>query len=373
MLFTCTKENLARALSVVSGVAGRGGNLPILQNIAIHAHESNVELVGTDLEVALRGFVRAKVDKTGSFTVPAKTLQEVVGVLADTNITIEAKDGGLQVSAGSTSTHIKGVGTDDFPVIPEVQEEKHYLLDAVSFKQALSQVLVAVARNEIRPELAGVYMGLFTDRHNGMILAATDSYRLAEKKVSVKQGDEEHVCIVPAKTIGEMIRILGLVKLGASEHDARLWVSENQIALRFDQFEMTSRLVDGKYPDYAQIIPDKFATTSVFPVDEAVKHIKGAAVFTTTGMNAVSFDVNASQNSVAVSSTSAQTGAYSAEIDADVTGEENSILLNHRYVYDGLNHMSGPVAFEVNSAEMPCMFHPIEDDSYKYIVMPIRQ
>ncbi len=373
MLFTCTKENLTKALGLVSGVVGRGVNLPILGNIAIHAKESNVEIIATDLEIAMRVVVRAKVDNVGSFTVPAKTILDVVSVLSDTNVEVSLKEGELEVKAGSTSTSIKGASTDDFPVIPDIQEETNYLIDATHLRESLSKALVAVARNDIRPELAGIYAGFFTEQHKGLVLAATDSYRLAEKKVSVKQGDSEFSCIIPAKTAGEMVRILSLSKGEGVESDARVWVSENQIALRYDNFEMTSRLVDGKYPDYKQIIPSDFNTSAVFAVEEITKHIKGASLFTTSGVNAISFDVNASENTIAISSTSAQTGAYSAIIEADVTGDENSTLLNHRYVYDGLNNMKGNVAFSLNSSDAPCLFRSVEDDSYLYIVMPIRQ
>ncbi len=374
MLFTSTKENFSHALNLINSVAGRGGNLPILSNILIHAKESNVELIATDLEIALRMNVRAKVDKTGSFTVPAKTLNDVVQLISDNSIEIELKENELEVRAGSSSTKIKGQSDEEFPVIPEIEENHHYLLDAQLFKDSLSKVLIAAARNEIRPELAGTYFGLLTGGNKELVLAATDSYRLAEKKIPVKQGEDEVSCIVPIKTVSEMIKVIGLSKGEQSESDVRLWVSDNQIAIRYNGFEMTSRLVDGKYPDYTQIIPSSFKTTATLPVDTTIKHIKAASLFTTNGINAVSFDVNASENNIAVSSTSAQTGEHSSVVDADVSGEENSILLNHRYVLDGLQHINGTdVEFLLNSSEMPCMFRGKGDESYLYIVMPIRQ
>ena len=137
---------------------------------------------------------------------------------------------------------------------------------------------------------------------------------------------------------------------------------------------MTSRLVEGTYPDYTQIIPTEFATTAMVPIDDFVKRIKAASLFTADGVNAVSFDMNAEQKNVGISSTSTQAGEHSSEIDGEVSGQENSILLNHRYVLDGLQHMAGSsVTFLVNNSEQPCMFRPSDVEDYLYIVMPIRQ
>jgi DNA polymerase-3 subunit beta len=137
---------------------------------------------------------------------------------------------------------------------------------------------------------------------------------------------------------------------------------------------MTSRLVDGQYPDYTQIIPKEFKTSALFSTSQLVKEIKAASLFTTSGVNAISLDLNSSENSIGVSSTSTQTGEYASEIAAEITGTENSILLNHRYVLDGLNNISTEsTVLKIISGDSPCLLAPQNDDSYLYIVMPIRQ
>ena len=257
--------------------------------------------------------------------------------------------------------------------MPEIDEARAYIVDAEKLREALSKIVIAAAKNEIRPELSGLYAGFFTERYQGLILAATDSYRLAEIHVPVAQGTDEARCIIPARTAYEMIRLIGLSKEAGGENQVRLFVGDNQLGMRYNSFEMTSRLVDGAYPDYAQIIPANFKTTATFPIDAMVNKIKAAGLFTTMGVNAVSFDLNAADKNIAVSSTSTQTGQHDSKIDADVEGEENSILLNHRYVLDGLLQMDGEAEFKVNSADAPCLFMPKGKDDYVYIVMPIRQ
>jgi DNA polymerase-3 subunit beta len=171
-----------------------------------------------------------------------------------------------------------------------------------------------------------------------------------------------------------MIRLLALAKDEQGENQVRLWVSESQVAIRYDDFELSSRLIDGKYPDYTQIIPNSFKTSAVFSVPAMVNKIKAASLFTTTGVNAVAFDLNSAEGAIAISSTSTQTGEHSSELEAEVKGEENSILLNHRYVLDGLQGLSGEeVEFKMNSGDAPCLFKEKGKDDYLYIVMPIRQ
>lgn len=374
MKFTCTKENLSHALDIVSSIANKHVNLPILANILIHAEESVVRLTATNLEVAVRANLRAKVEKPGSFTVPAKTLADFVHLLGDEQVEVELQESELSIKCASSATKIKGSPADEYPIVPGVEEKYAYVLSVSEFKDALSQTVFAAAKNEIRPELSGVYFGLFTERYAGLVLAATDSYRLAERTVAVEQGKDEAKCIVPARSLYEIIRLLGLSHGQQSESNVRLWLSENQIAIRYDDFEMTSRLIDGKYPDYAQIIPDKFKTAAVFAAGAMINKIKAASLFTTTGVNAVVFDLNKDQNTIGVSSTSTQTGEHSSEIDAEITGEENSTLLNHRYVLDGLQSIdTEEIEFKVNSGDSPCMFKPKGKEGYIYIVMPIRQ
>jgi DNA polymerase-3 subunit beta len=373
MKFTCTKENINKVLNLVSPLASKQGHLPILMNIMIVANESKVDMIATNLEIAVRASLRAKVDQVGSFTVPAKTIADYINLLSDSQVEISLEGNELIVTSGNSSTKIKGMPSDEFPVVPEVEDSNVYTLSVDDFKNAMTKTVIASAKNEIRPELSGVYMGFFKSRYKGLILAATDSYRLAESKINIEQGENEMELIVPSRTVYDMIRLLSLSKDGEKETKVRIWVSNNQIALRYDDFEMTSRLVDGKYPDYAQIIPGEFKSTATFPTDVMIKKIKAAGLFTATGVNAVSFDFNVENKTVSVSSTNTQTGQHNSEIDADVSGEENSILLNHRYVLDGLQHIGNEVDFKVNGSDAPCMLQEKGNDKYIYIVMPIRQ
>ncbi|MFA7654445.1 MAG: DNA polymerase III subunit beta [Candidatus Magasanikbacteria bacterium] len=374
MKFSCTKEKLAKTLALVVGVAGKNINLPILGNILIKADTQKVEIITTNLELAVVASLRSKTEEAGSFTVPARTLMDFVNLLSDEKVDIELQDNELLVKCGKSSTKIKGTPADEFPIIPSLEDGKGFLIGVEDLKQGLGQVLPAVAKNDIRPELAGLYVGFNTENQPGLIMAATDSYRLAEKKMKINQGAETIKVIIPGRTAQEMNHILTVAEADEAEKNVRILVGENQIALHYDSVQLVSRLVDGQYPDYTQIIPKEFKTTAFFSANQLIKEVKAASLFTTTGVNAVSLDLNTSENSIGVSSTSTQTGEYTSEIPAELTGEENSILLNHRYVLDGLNNIPQDTAvLKVINGDSPCLLASQGDDSYLYIVMPIRQ
>jgi len=374
MKFSCTKEKLNKALSLVVGVANKNINLPILGNILIRAEIQKVELIVNNLELAVVANLSAKTEAPGAFTVPARTLSDFIALLPNENIEVELKENELAVTCGKSSTKIKGAPAEEFPMIPAVEEGRGFAVNTADFKRGLAQVLPAVAKNDIRPELSGVCFNFNSEYYNGLVIAATDSYRLAEKKLPLASGTDNVRIIMPGRTAQELSHVLALSEGSDSEPTVRILVGENQVAINYDSVQLISRLVDGQYPDYAQIIPKEQKTTAVFPTDRLVKEIKAASLFTTTGVNAVSLDLNVSQGTIGVSSTSTQTGEYSSEISADLKGEENSILLNHRYILDGLNNLgSDTTTLQVISGDNPCMLLPDNDKSYLYIVMPIRQ
>ena len=374
MKFSCTKENLAHALALVAGVASKNINLPILGNVLLKADGQKVEIICTNLELAIIVNLRSKIEASGSFTVPSRTLADFVNLLPDETVNLEVKENELVVTCGKSSTKIKGTAADEYPVIPSAEGDKGILLKADDLKEGLAQVVPAVARNDIRPELAGVFFGINTNGFDGLTLAATDSYRLAEKKIKLIQGQSEKKIILPGRTAQEMVHILSLTGSEIAEPNARVLFNDNQIVLNYDSVQLISRLVDGQYPDYTQIIPKDAKTTAEFSNSQLVKEIKAASLFTTTGVNAISFDLNVSSSSIGISSTSTQTGEYFSEINAELQGQENSILLNHRYVLDGLNNMTGEkTLLKVISGESPCIFSSKTDESFLYIVMPIRQ
>jgi DNA polymerase-3 subunit beta len=318
--------------------------------------------------------IRAKIDNPGSFTVPARTLTDFVNLLQDEKIDIEQKENELVVSCGKSSTKIKGIPADEYPVIPSIGDGQGFLVSVEDMKRGLSQVNLAAARNDIRPELSGVLFAFNLENSGQLVMAATDSYRLAEKKIKLMQGKESFRVIVPGRTSQEIAHILSSTNELGSEKSVRIILSDNQIAVNYNSVQMISRLVEGQYPDYTQIIPNEFKTTAEFSVAKMAKEIKAASLFTTIGVNAVAFDIEPASEEIRIASTSTQTGEYKSGMEATITGEKNAILLNHRYLLDGLNSINGDVGtLKIINGDSPCILTGKGEENYLYIVMPIRQ
>ncbi|PIT88555.1 MAG: DNA polymerase III subunit beta [Candidatus Magasanikbacteria bacterium CG10_big_fil_rev_8_21_14_0_10_36_32] len=370
MKITCTKENLASALSLVSGVATKNINLPILNNVLIKADSQKVEIISTNLELAIIVNIRSIVEKPGSFTVPARTLTDFINLLPDEKIELELKDNEMQITCGHSATKIKGSPADEFPIIPAADGNNGFLVETAEFKKGLSQVLPAVAKNDIRPELSGIS---FNFDENELIMAATDSYRLAEKKIKLSQGKEKIKIIVPGRTAQEINHILSFNTL-ENEKNVRILLSENQIVINYDSVQLISRLVEGQYPDYVQIIPKDFKTTAEFSLSKIIKEIKAASLFSTSGVNGINFDLENDKSIIKISSMSTQTGEYNSEAEANIKGENNSILMNFRYILDGLNNLDGDTGIlQMINGNSPCIISSKDDAKYLYIVMPIRK
>lgn len=375
MKLTSTRENLLYSLEIANSFAGKHANLPILQNVLIRAHESGVEISATNLEVSIKTHIRAKVEEPGSFTVPARTLTEYVRLIMNDQIELKLEGNELVIQSAGSETKIKGFPAEEYPVIPAIEEGHTYLINAQSLKEQIDRVVISCAKNEIRPEFSGIFCRFKSERYEGLIMAATDSYRLSEAQVPLAQGtDEDITCIVPGRVAYEIARLIQLGRQHEGEENVRVMISSNQISIRYDKFEMVSRLIDGRYPDYTQIIPTEFRHKAAFSVPEITNKIKAASLFTTAGVNAISFELNPAKKQIGVTSVSAQTGEHVSYVDAEVTGEELTVLLNHRYVLDGLQHMKqDEVEMNINTADAPCLFQVKGDETFKYIVMPIRQ
>jgi len=374
MQFISLQENLKRGLNIVGHVTTKNINLPILNNILIKAEGGNIELVSTNLEIGITHQIRGKIESEGQFTVDAKLIGEYVGLLSGgEKVKVETKENELKIECGSYKTKIKGESAKDFPLIPNISRSNFFSCKSGELKKALGGVIFAVSNSENRIELTGV---LFSFNKNKLNLAATDSYRLAERELNIKNNgvDGEQKVIVPAKTVQELLRVLGGLEGGelGEEQEVKFYLSENQILFTVDSVELISRLINGHYPDYKQIIPSKSQTDVLIERPELIRAVKAAALFSKTGINDIT--VLFSKDKIIVSSFSGTSGESQIEIEAEVKGIDNEVTINFRYLLDGLNNIEGGmVRLGVLNNTTPCVLRPEKEDNYLYIVMPIRQ
>ncbi|MFA6588401.1 MAG: DNA polymerase III subunit beta [Patescibacteria group bacterium] len=368
MKFICTQENLARGLNMVSHIAGRSTTLPILKNVLIKAEAEGVSLATTNLEIAITTQVRGKVERSGEFTVQARVVLDYLNLLPPGNVTFELVNGELMVSSSDSKTTLKGLPAEDFPVIPKVQDGARLSLPAKTLKTLLSQTVFAVASDEARPEINGV---LFHLKDQDLTLAATDSYRLAEAKAKLTTTKEEQKIIVPNRSLLEWLRV------APEAGDITLTISDNQISFIAEDVELVSRLIEGQFPDYTQIIPSQFSTQVNFENDGFSKVLRQVGLFCRSGINDFTLTYQTT-NELILSAANAQVGASDVKMSASVDGKDGKIVFNWRFLLDGLNVLgTDEVILRLNDEKSPGLLEPKDHDKlptkFRYLVMPIRQ
>jgi DNA polymerase-3 subunit beta len=369
------QENIKNGLFAVGHIAGKNINLPILNNVLVEAKEGNIKLITTDLEIGITSLIRGKIEKEGAFTIESKIISEYMSLLPNVKVDIEKKDNKITVKCDNYNTTIKGLPADEFPLIPSVDKKIYFKTKAEEFKKALSQVVFAVSNSETRVELSGV---LFSFNKEKLVIAATDSYRLAEKEVKVLTNtEEERKVIVPAKTLQEIIRILSGQRneeLSEGGDEIQFYLSDNQILFTIGNTEIVSRIIEGQYPDYKQIIPTKSETIAMINRAELMRAVKAGSIFSKTGINDINIDLPMGKNKIIISSASSQSGENITELDAVVNGKDNAIVINHRYLLDGINNINSEnIKLEITNGNTPCVLKPEDSKDYLYIIMPIKQ
>ncbi|PIR06586.1 MAG: DNA polymerase III subunit beta [Candidatus Komeilibacteria bacterium CG11_big_fil_rev_8_21_14_0_20_36_20] len=366
MKIICTQENLNKGLNLVSNIANKNSNLLILNNVLLRADKDGLILITTDLEVGIKAFVRSKIEDPGAFTVDAKLLNNFIGLLPKENIELFLQDNDLSIKNKNQQTTIKGLEAEDFPLIPEIEKENELIISSSDLKKSLGQVITAASTDSSRIEINAVN---FCFKKDQLILAATDSYRLAEKIIKITNGQEANL-IIPLKTLQELLKILN----EEEEQKVKVYFKENQILFTFNSVELVSRVIDGKYPDYSQIIPESFATSAKCDLNKLVPAIKAVALFCKQGINDIRLSFDEHTQEIIVATASSNTGKSVARVSAKVDGNNNEVVFNYRYLLDGLNHIkTSDVILQINNNSSPGLLKPTDSQNYIYLVMPIRQ
>jgi DNA polymerase-3 subunit beta len=366
------KENLKMALNVVERIVGKNLSLPILDNVLIDTDENYLVLSSTDLETAIKLWVLTKIVRKGKVAIPVKFLSSFVSLLPNEKIILEEKKQGLYVECKNLKTQIQGFNPEEFPIIPEFKNLEFIDLDIKKVCQGLSQVVDIASVSQSRPEISGIY---FLFSKNNLKIVATDSFRLAEKTIVLDKAVKKEISfIIPQKPAKEIMNIL-IEKDG----NTKIYFTPNQIMfevqmkeLEKPQIQITSRLIEGEYPNYQDIIPKEFKTKIVLKRDEFLNQIKTASLFSGK-INEVKIIVNSKNNEVEVFAQSSDIGENRSSLSAKIQGEDLEVSFNHKYLIDGLNNIkSSEVIFELSEKEGPCVLKPVGDVNYLYVVMPIK-
>ncbi|MBI2426317.1 MAG: DNA polymerase III subunit beta [Candidatus Kerfeldbacteria bacterium] len=368
MKLSCTQENLERGLATVVHLAGRNVTLPILNNVLLKTENGVIQLMTTNLEMGVRATLRGKVEEEGSFTVQARLFMDYVGLLPNDRVDIEVSENLMRIVGGGNETTMKGLTADEFPLLPSIEQQNGIEVDLHTFRDAVTETLFAAALDDTRPEISGVYCVV---ANQTFTCVGTDSYRLAERIIPLhKAFSGEARWILPLRTLQELLRILSQAEAGTLQ----IFWSENQIAFLWDDVEFISRLVEGQYPDYQQIIPKDFRTEAIVSRDDLIKTVKTASLFAKSGINDVALQLSAKENMLIVSSANQQVGENVSRLKSIIKGDDNTIVFNYRYLLEGLaSFETDEVKLQVIDSDNPGLFRPNSDDKHIYLVMPIKK
>jgi DNA polymerase-3 subunit beta len=365
MEFTCTQENLLITLTHITPLTGKNLSLPILHNILIDIHGGEITLKSTNLEIAIISHLRGKIEKEGSLTVNGKLFFDFINLQPNGKIHVAQKDNDLHITSSSSKTVIKGSPVEEFPLIPHIENKKFAVSVLMQeFHKAILAVLPTISLQESRPEISGLYME-FVGKE--MVIVGTDSYRLAEYKLPSPTTDVQGSYIIPLRTIQEINRIF-------SNGNATLIFTDNQLSCAHEDVELISRLIEGKYPDYRQIIPQEEKTTISFNRQECLQAVKTASLFCKSGVNDVELTTKKSEKLLMIVAANSQVGENISTVPCTITGQDTSIVFNYRYMLDALGTIETEnVLLGLTDANSTGMLRPSDTTPLIHLIMPIRQ
>ncbi|MBT4894795.1 DNA polymerase III subunit beta [bacterium] len=367
MKIECTKENLVESIAVAEKISGKNLTLPVLNNLLLEAKGDKFFIRSTNLDLGVEIEVQCKVHREGTVAVSGSVLHGLVSTLYNSNkVDLEVVNNNLVVSTPSNNALIKTVPHDDFPTLPTVESSKNINIKAIDFINGLKSVWYSASISSIKQELSSVYI---YNNDSKIVFVSTDSFRLAEKTIQIKDKiDDFEPILIPLSNIGEIIRVLEYV---GGNIDIKL--SNNQISFISDKIYLTSRLINGNFPDYKQIIPKEYTTEAVILKQDMVNTLKNTNVFSDK-FNQVSFSVNPAEKTFTVSSKNENIGEVTDAVDSAITGEGLNINFNHKYISDCFQSIAqDSVSFEFAGLSKPVVVRGVGDPSFFYLVMPMNK
>ncbi len=354
-------QRFITAIRTAERVVAKNVTLPILQTVKIIANKNNLEILATNLEIGVRSFIGAKIQEEGEVAVPAKILSSFISNFTDETIILIANKQTITVKSSTATTRIFGMETDEFPIIPNVSDGIDTNMSSVELKNGLQAVVDATSISETRPELTGVYMQF---KSNGVVFAATDSFRLSQYSISQSQSNIGSY-IIPRPTVLEMIRILD-----DNNGDVKLTLSQSQIALKTDITELVSRLIDGHYPAYSKVIPEKQISSILINKSELEKTVRMSSIFSSNISDIV---LIADKDTLTIEAKNSDKGDSNTQIKGEIEKDSFRISINYQYLLDGLKIIKAEkVVLGFTGDGSPLVLRGQGVENHIYVIMPLK-
>ena len=365
MKLECSVEKIKSAIYQTERITGKNLTLPILNSILLIASGKSLKLRATNLSLGVEVEIPAKIEKEGIIAVAGSVLNAVFSnIPTGDNMYLEEKNGNLFIKTRKSSIVLKGQPHEDFPTIPLVSGS-NFEIEPKKFIEGIKSVYYSSSVSDIKPEISSVF--IYTKDDN-LVFVSTDSFRLAEKKIKVKKTEEITGIIVPWKNIVEILRVFG-----ENSGIIKVCFNKNQISLSADNVYLTSRVIDGIFPDYKQIIPKDSSTEIIVLKQDLLNALKLSNVFSDK-FNQVNLIADPKQKTFELSSVNNDIGENKTRLDAVLKGEKVELGFNYKYFLDCFQSITtDSVSIRMSGGNRPMVVAPVSDTSFTYLIMPMNR
>lgn len=368
MNIECVQEKLKEAVGYADRISSKHATLPVLSCLLFDASQKNqVTIKATNLDLGIEVTLPVKTNVEGVVAVPSTTINSfLINATGDEKgVILETVQGNLKINTTRNSGLIKIQPHDDFPSIPKVSSENAFFLDSADFVKGLKSVWYSSSVSSIKPELSSVYIYCEGDF---VVFVATDSFRLAEKKIKIKKTKDFGQILLPYKNIPEIIKVLDSIN-----DEIEVNLDKNQVSFRYKGIYMISRVIDGTFPDYKQIIPKTSTTEVIVLKQDFVNTLKLSNVFSDK-FNQINIKIDPSGKKCQIKTKNNDVGENTTVLDSAITGEAVDINFNYKYIIDCFQSMdSDSVCLSFSGLNKPVIITPVSDTSFRYIVMPMNR
>ncbi len=366
MKVECVQNKLQEALYQAEKIAGKNLNLPVLSCVYIEAKKGHLLLRATNLDLGFQSIVPAKVEVEGVVAVPANIFSAfIANIPHEKSIKLESDGTTLSVVTHKSRSTIKCLPHDDFPTIPELPKTGTCEMPAIDFVKGLKAVWYSSSVSNIKPELSSVCV--YPEEHE-MVFAATDSFRLAEKKIKTKNIKDFERVLIPFKNVAEITRVLE-----RAEGEIEIRFNKHQIAFAYEGTYLTSRVIDGTFPDYRQIIPKEFKTEATLLKEDLIQSLKISTIFS-DAFNQVNIVIAPSEKRFELTTKNVSLGENTTTLDSALSGDDAEANFNFRYIADCLQSIgTDSVSLSFAGPSRPVVIRGVSDKSFTYLVMPMNR
>jgi DNA polymerase-3 subunit beta len=372
MKFSCNQDTFSKYLNIVSRIVSSKPGLPILNNVKFKTNKGKLLITATDLEIGISTWIGADVQSEGEITVPAKQLAEFINSLSNEKVDVTLEKQSFKVDTTNNKAEFNTIPVDDYPEVATIDKQNPLLsINTEDLTKAISRVAFSAATDNIKPVLAGMLMEIESNKVN---FVGTDGLRLSRQSIELETGSEEDKSLlIPVKAMQELAYIISEISEGDSVVELFLIKDRNQVLFRVGDVDLTSRLIDGEFPEYRQIIPTGFSTQSKIKRADFLDSLKVTNIIARSVLgNKIILEIDSKKNSITMSASQSDVGSNKSTFEGEITGENLKIAFSSRLLTDVLNHLQAEdIIFECSEAVKPGVFKVQDDESFIHLVMPM--